>query len=176
MSRPNAIKFIVSQNGNCDVAGLGQFWNGLKDVWGDPSDENKQKVKYLLSPETIKSMYTTGEKHPETIPPEAYTLDTYLVHRPGQEQIQLGLFADYVSNVNLYPEWQKWLAEKQPPLLAVWGKGDEIFIPPGAEAFKKYVKKAEVVILEDAGHFALENHSDEVVGHIRAFARKHNLC
>jgi pimeloyl-ACP methyl ester carboxylesterase len=129
-----------------------------------------------MSPETIKWMYTKGEKHPETIPPEAYSLDTYLVSRPGQEDIQLGLFADYRHNVELYPKWQNWLEEYQPPTLAVWGKNDEIFIPPGAEAFKKYVKKAEVVLIEDAGHFVLENHAEEVVRHVRAFAHKHGLC
>lgn len=83
------------------MAGLGSFWDSLKEVWGNPSDENKQKIKFLLSFDAIKGQYTTGEKHPEKIFPEAYTLDSYFVSRLGQEAIQLGLFADYKSNVDL---------------------------------------------------------------------------
>jgi len=54
------------------------------------------------------------------------------------------------------------LRDHQPPLLAIWGKNDVIFIPPGATAFKKDVPNA-IVKFVDAGHFALESHL-EVIG------------
>jgi pimeloyl-ACP methyl ester carboxylesterase len=57
---------------------------------------------------------------------------------------------------------------KQPPTLAVWGKNDPFFLPPGAEAYKRDNPKAEVGFY-DTGHFALETHHEEIAGAIRDF-------
>jgi pimeloyl-ACP methyl ester carboxylesterase len=46
-------------------------------------------------------------------------------------------------------------------LLAVWGKNDPFFVPPGAEAFRRDIPKAEVHFFE-SGHFALETHYAEI--------------
>ena len=64
--------------------------------------------------------------------PEAYELDSALLARPGNNEIQLDLFLDYASNVALYPKFQEYFRTKQPPLLAVWGKSDPFFLSPGA--------------------------------------------
>ena len=58
--------------------------------------------------------------------------------------------------------------EHQVPLLAVWGKGDPIFIPEGARAFAEDLPKAEIHLL-DGGHFLLESALDQVVPLIRTF-------
>jgi pimeloyl-ACP methyl ester carboxylesterase len=46
-------------------------------------------------------------------------------------------------------------------LLAIWGKNDSFFVPPGAEAFKRDVPSATVKFL-DTGHFALETNVEDV--------------
>ena len=94
-----------------------------------------------------------------------------LLARPGNDEIQLDLFLDYASNVALYPKFQAYFRAKQPPLLAVWGTQDPFFLPPGAEAFKRDLPKAEVHFLE-TGHFALETHTAEIAEHIRKFLKK----
>jgi len=99
--------------------------------------------------------------NPELIAPETYTLDFALLQRPGQEEIQLDLFLNYASNVALYPVFQKYFREHQPPFLAIWGKNDPFFIPPGAEAYKRDNPNATVEFL-DTGHFALETHVEEI--------------
>jgi pimeloyl-ACP methyl ester carboxylesterase len=53
-------------------------------------------------------------------------------------------------------------------VLAVWGKGDEIFSPDGARAFADDVPGAEIHLL-DTGHFALESHLNAITGYIRGF-------
>jgi pimeloyl-ACP methyl ester carboxylesterase len=102
------------------------------------------------------------------VAPESYTLDSALLARPGNDEIQLDLFLDYASNVSLYPKFQDYFRRHQPPLLAVWGRNDPFFLPPGAEAFKRDNPNAEVHFL-DTGHFALETHAVEIATAIRAF-------
>ena len=91
-----------------------------------------------------------------------------LVDVPSNDVIQLDLFLDYASNVALYPKFQEYFRAKRPPLLAVWGKNDPFFLPPGAEAFKRDNPNAEVRFF-DTGHFALETHAEEIAAAIRDF-------
>jgi len=102
------------------------------------------------------------------VAPETYTLDSALLARPGNDEIQLDLFLDYASNVALYPKFQEYFRTKQPPLLAVWGKSDPFFLPPGAEAFRRDNPNAEVHFY-DTGHFALETHTQEIATAIQDF-------
>jgi pimeloyl-ACP methyl ester carboxylesterase len=105
------------------------------------------------------------------VAPEAYTLDAALLARPGNDEIQLDLFLDYASNVALYPKFQQYFRTHRPPLLAVWGRNDPFFLPPGAEAFKRDNPRAEVQFF-DTGHFALETHAGEIGAAISAFLGK----
>jgi len=104
------------------------------------------------------------------VAPEAYALDSALLARPGNDEIQLDLFLDYASNVALYPKFQSYFRTHRPPLLAVWGKNDPFFLPQGAEAFRRDNPEAEVHLF-DTGHFALETHASEIAGVILNFLR-----
>ena len=112
--------------------------------------------------------YTHGVANPEKIPPESYTLDTALLERPGNKEIQLDLFLDYASNVKLYPKFQEYFRKSKPPLLAIWGKTDPFFVPAGAEAFRKDTPEAKVQFL-DTGHFAIETHVVEIASAMKDF-------
>src|SRR5207245_4433493 len=99
---------------------------------------------------------------------EAYELDSALLARAGNDEIQLDLFLDYATNIALYPKFQEYFRAQRPPLLAVWGKNDPFFLPPGAEAFRRDNPDAEIH-LYDTGHFALETHHEEIAAAIGDF-------
>ena len=169
MAHPDRVTAIVSQNGNAYEEGLGDAWGPIRKYWASPTAENRDILRQsVLTAGGTRWQYTHGVANPESVPPESYTLDTALLERPGNKEIQLDLFLDYASNVKLYPKFQEYFRTKRPPLLAVWGKSDPFFLPPGAEAFKRDNPSAEVRFY-DTGHFALETHHQEIAGAIRDF-------
>jgi pimeloyl-ACP methyl ester carboxylesterase len=168
LEHPERITAIISQNGNAYEEGLSQGWNPIQKYWQDPSAENRAALRGFLTPEATRTQYLHGIQNGTLVAPEAYTLDSALLARPGNDEIQLDLFLDYSSNVALYPRFQEYLRAKRPPLLAVWGKNDPFFLPPGAEAFKRDIPAAEVRFY-DTGHFALETHHREIAGAIVNF-------
>ena len=168
LARPERITAIISQNGNAYLEGLSQGWNPIQKYWKEPTPENRAALRDFLKPEATKWQYVHGVQDESQVAPESYELDSALLARPGNDEIQLDLFLDYASNVALYPKFQEYFRIKQPPLLAVWGKNDPFFLPPGAEAFKRDNPNAEVHFY-DTGHFALETHHQEIAGAIRDF-------
>jgi pimeloyl-ACP methyl ester carboxylesterase len=160
LRHPERITAIVSQNGNAYEEGLSSGWNPIQQYWADPSPENRAVLKAFLSPESTKWQYTHGTDA-SRVAPESYALDSALLGRPGNDDAQLDLFLDYASNVRLYPEFQRYFRTYQPPTLAVWGKSDPLFLPAGANAFKRDNPNARVEFF-DTGHFALETHGAEI--------------
>jgi pimeloyl-ACP methyl ester carboxylesterase len=168
LAHPERITAIVSQNGNAYEEGLSEGWNPIQKYWKEPSEANRSALREFLKPEATKWQYTHGVQDASLVAPEAYELDSALLARSGNDEIQLDLFLDYASNVALYPKFQEYFRAKQPPLLAVWGKNDPFFLPPGAEAFKRDIRGAEVHFF-DTGHFALETHHRDIAEVIREF-------
>ncbi len=168
LRHPERITAIISQNGNAYVEGLSEGWNPIQAYWADPSPANRAALRAFLSPDATRWQYTHGVPTPERLAPEAWTLDSALLARPGNDEIQLDLFGDYQSNVALYPEIQAYLRTSRPALLAVWGRHDPFFLPAGAEAFRRDVPDAEIHLLE-AGHFALESQGPEIAAIIGDF-------
>jgi len=174
LSKPSAVSAIFSQNGNAYVEGLSAFWDPIKKYWASDSTEDREALAGFLKIEGTKWQYETGTPDPNSIAPETYTLDQALMDRPGNKDIQLDLFKDYENNVKLYPEFHKFFRESQVPLLAAWGKNDEIFPPPGAEAFKRDLPNAEIHLL-NAGHFAVETETEEIARLMLAFLEKNGI-
>ena len=172
LRHPARITGIVSQNGNAYEEGLSAGWNPIQRYWADPTSENRSALKAFLSPDSTKWQYTYGTKESH-IAPESYALDSALLSRPGNEDIQLDLFLDYGNNVKLYPRLQQYFRDHRPPTLALWGKHDPFFVPAGAEAFKRDNPGTEVIFF-DTGHFALETHSSQIATHIVTFVNALN--
>jgi pimeloyl-ACP methyl ester carboxylesterase len=168
LAHPERITAIISQNGNAYEEGLSQGWNPIQKYWKEPTKANRAALREFLKPGSTKFQYVDGVSDETLVAPESYALDSALLARPGNDEIQLDLFLDYASNVALYPKFQTYFRTKRPPLLAVWGKNDLFFVPPGAEAFKRDDPNAEVRFY-DTGHFALETHVREIAAAIRAF-------
>lgn len=165
---PERVTAIISQNGNAYTEGLSDGWNPIRKYWEEPTAKNRAALRGFLTPETTQWQYTHGVSDTALVAPEGYTLDNALMARPGNDEIQLDLLLDYASNVALYPTFQAYFRERRPPLLAVWGKNDPFFLPPGAEAFKRDVPNAEIRFF-DTGHFALETHLAEIAAVVRGF-------
>jgi pimeloyl-ACP methyl ester carboxylesterase len=172
LQRPDRVFAIISQNGNAYTEGLGkEAWAPMRKYWEDPTKENRQALKSFFTYEATKYQYHHGVENPdEAVAPEAILLDTILLQRPESTEIQLDLIGDYRTNVELYPEFQKYFREKKPPILCTWGKNDPFFIPAGAEAYKRDNPEAKVIFY-DTGHFALETHVSEIGAEILSFLR-----
>ncbi len=165
---PERITAIISQNGNAYVEGLSDGWTPIRAYWQDASPANRKALRAFLTPEATHWQHTYGVKDTSAVSPDGQALDNYYLARPGFDEVQLDLFGDYKSNVALYPAFQNYFRTHKPSFLAVWGKNDPFFLPPGAEAFKRDIPNA-IVRFFDTGHFALETHAAEIAAEIREF-------
>jgi pimeloyl-ACP methyl ester carboxylesterase len=171
---PERISAIVTQNGNAYEDGIGKFWNPIKEYWKTHGEKEREGIRWLTSLKATQWQYENGVPKDllPTLSPDGWQYDQSLLDRPGNGDIQLDIFYDYRTNLPLYPQWQETFRKKQPPLLAVWAKNDEIFVAPGAEAYKRDLPQAEIHML-DTGHFALETHLEEIANLMKKFLKQH---
>ncbi len=191
VSHPKRVQALIIQNGNAYVEGIdNNFWEPIKEYWKDrkainkgldnewwknvkaaykqPNMSNEDALRFLVTLGATQWQYTNGVRNKEMISPDNWHVTQRLLDRPGNEAIQLQLFYSYGSNPPLYPKWQAYLRNHQPPTLIVWGKNDQIFPAEGAHPYKRDLKNLEFHLL-DTGHFALEEDGDVIAGHIRNF-------
>lgn len=170
-AHPERITAIINQNGNAYEAGLGDAWESTRELWANRNTETESALLPVFSLKGLEWQYTHGTRNPETVNPDTWHLDYLRLSRPGAHEVNIDLFYDYQNNVKLYPQWQQYLRENQPPLLIVWGKNDAFFPASGAEAFKADVKNIDFNIY-DTGHFALEEDGDKIISKMREFLKK----
>ncbi|MFJ4732279.1 alpha/beta fold hydrolase [Streptomyces sp. NPDC088770] len=169
LQAPDRVTAIITQNGNAyDEGFVKPFWDGLFAYAKAPGPNTEAPVRGALTPDVTRWQYVNGVADATLVSPDNWVHDQALLDRPGNDEIQLRLFRDYPSNVDLYPRVQRYFRDSQVPLLAVWGANDEIFGPEGATAFGQDLPDAEIHLIE-SGHFALESHLDTITGHIRDF-------
>lgn len=160
LAHPERLQRLIMQNGNIYQVGLGAKWAKIADFWADPK-AHPEVVDGFLSYEATKDRHTAGTTHPDRYNPDTWNDEYAGLSRPGQRDIQAALLYDYRTNVASYSVWQDWLREHQPPVLVVWGEHDPSFIAAGAEAFRRDLPHAQVHLL-DAGHFALDEQTDQI--------------
>ena len=165
---PERVQSLIVQNGNAYEEGLREFWEPIKAYWQERSPENAEKLKYLVTLEATKWQYTNGVRNQEAISPDTWTIDQHFLDRPGNGEIQLALLYSYGTNPPLYPQWQDYFRQYQPPTLIVWGKNDYIFPADGAYPYQRDLKDVEFHLL-DTGHFALEEDGDAIAKYIDQF-------
>ncbi len=171
---PKRVQSLIIQNGNAYDEGLKDFWIPIKKYWNDYKPENGKPLEAFHSPDGLKWQYTHGVKDASTISPDNWHIDLQHLTRTENNDIQLAMFYDYRTNVPLYPKWQTYFREHQPPTLIVWGKNDYIFPADGAHPYKRDLKNLEFHLL-DTGHFALEEKGDEIAKYILNFLQKNNI-
>lgn len=174
VAHPERVTAIVVQNGNAYDEGVdNDFWKPIKKYWAEPGSlEKRNAIRNLLTYDATRWQYNEGAPDPELVSPDGAAHDQFLLDRKGNDDIQLDLFLSYGSNPPLYPSWQAYFRQYQPPTLIVWGKNDKIFPPAGAEPYKRDLKTLEFHLL-DAGHFALETNVEEIARLMRDFLGKH---
>jgi len=159
LMRPESVAGLIVQNGNSYEEGLSDEWLPLKSFWESPSDQAREALRGWLTEDGIRMQYLAGvsESRREVFSPDTWTLDWALLSRPGNIDVQLDLFYDYRTNVEMYPEFQRFFREYRPPTLVVWGKHDPFFTTDGARAYLRDIPDAEIHLME-GGHFLLESH------------------
>lgn len=170
LERPEAIAALITQNGNAYEEGLSPLWDPLKSYWTDPSNENREALRGWLNEAGVRLQYAAGvtDEQVERLAPDNWQLDWQLMQRPGNIDMQLDLFGDYRTNVELYPRFQQLFRESQPPTLVIWGKNDPFFTVDGARSFLRDLPNAELELV-DGSHFLLETHGPYATHRIRAF-------
>jgi pimeloyl-ACP methyl ester carboxylesterase len=173
---PERVAAIISQNGNAYNEGIAGFWDPIKAYWETGAQKEREAIRWLTTIKATKWQYENGvpADHLQFLSPDGWQHDQSLMDREGNAEIQLDLFYDYRTNIPLYPQWQEAFRQYKPPMLVAWGKNDEIFVAPGAEAFKRDLPDAEIHLL-DTGHFALETHGGEIAALIKNFLAKLDL-
>lgn len=164
------VKAVITQNGNAYIEGFGPGVEALNGWWND-KEKHEETVDWFLGLAGTRHQWLAGARDPEHIDPEQAVADQAVIDLPGRAEYMKALLWDYQTNPGHYPSWQEWLRARHPRVLAVWGKNDPFFIPAGAEAYRRDVPSAEVVLL-DTGHFALEEAADEIAGHVGAVLAK----
>ena len=168
LKHPDRVTALIVQNGNAYEEGLKEFWDPIKAYWADGSAAHREALGFLVDAATTKFQYTDGVQDVSRIDPDNWVHDQALLDRPGNKDIQLDLFRDYGSNVPLYPQFQTFFRERQPPTLIVWGRNDKIFPADGAGPYLRDLPHAELHLL-DTGHFALEDKLDVMAPLIHGF-------
>lgn len=171
---PERVDALIIQNGNAYEAGIGPNLAGLAPYWED-REAAEPAVRGFLQLEATRSQYVEGVADPESVNPDLWTLDQHFLDLPGRDRVMLDLIYDYTTNVALYPTWQAYLREHQPPTLITWGGNDQYFIADGARAYLADVPEAELHLL-DTGHFALATHAAEIAELIAAFHAKRSAA
>jgi pimeloyl-ACP methyl ester carboxylesterase len=167
--RPEALEWLIIQNSNAYEVGFTSAWDGFRGaLWKNRSPETERPLAAFLEHDAIKGIYLHGARRPELISPDNWASDAGFMRQPNAARINLDLFYDYRTNVPLYPQWQKFLRERKPKTIIFWGQNDIFFTPAGGEAYLEDLPEAEMHRL-DAGHFAVEDHLDYIVAHMRAF-------
>ena len=170
-AHPERVNGFIIQNGNAYEEGLSEGFAESRKFWQNRTPETEQPMRAMFTLESIRWQYTFGAKNPENISPDTWNLDYAKISRPGNHKAQLDLLYDYQTNIELYPEWQQYLRDNQPPMLITWGINDPFFPEPGAKAYLKDVKNAEYYAY-DTGHFALEEEGIDIIEKIRGFMQR----
>jgi pimeloyl-ACP methyl ester carboxylesterase len=171
LAHPELVRAIIIQNAVAHEQGLSPLWDVRKKYWADPASQLETLKANFTSFEATRQRHVGSSPNINRYDPDTWTDEYTFLTRPGQADIQATLFLDYRTNVASYPLWQQWLRDRQPPMLVVWGKYDPSFTAAGANAYAHDVPNAEVHLLE-AGHFALDEATDEIAQLVRRFLGK----
>ncbi|MFC4313489.1 alpha/beta fold hydrolase [Steroidobacter flavus] len=172
LKHPERVTALVVQNGNAYTEGLKEFWNPIKAYWASGSKADREALRGATTLAATREQYLDGVKDPSRVDPTTWLVDQALLDRPGNAEIQLDLFYDYRTNVELYPKFHEFFRNRQPPTLIVWGRNDKIFPAEGAQAYLRDLPKAELHLL-DSGHFALEDRGQEIASLMLSFLNRH---
>ena len=137
-ANPDRVRGLVIQNANAYVEGMSDEVHAfLVGLHTDRSPGMREKAADLFELPYTKKQYLQGVEDKTLVDPDAWQHAQWGMDRPGNKEIQYALHANYASNFARYDEWHRYFRQHQPRALIVWGRGDFVFLVPGAEAFAK---------------------------------------
>jgi pimeloyl-ACP methyl ester carboxylesterase len=107
----------------------------VREYWAGQNPQTEAPLRQALTLEAIRWQYLHGVPDPSLVSPDTWCHDFALVSRPG-------------NDLALYPKLHAYLRDSRVPLLAVWGRNDQIFVPEGALAFADDAPAAEIHLLD----------------------------
>ena len=143
----------------------------MREFWQDRTPQTEAGVRGALTLDAIRWQYLHGVPDESLVSPDTWQHDFAQVSRPGNDLVQLALFADYATNLPLYPKLHAWLGEAGSRCWRCGAATTPSSAPAGALAFAADAPGAEICLL-DGGHFLLESHLDAVVDRVRPFLGK----
>jgi pimeloyl-ACP methyl ester carboxylesterase len=174
LAHPDKIQAMIIQNAVSHEEGLSPLWTVRRAFWEDRAAHESEVRTNLLSLEATKKRHVGTSPDLSLYNSDLWVDEYYFLNQPGQADIQLDLFYDYQNNVKSYPKWQQWLRDHKPPMLVLWGRYDTSFTVAGGEAYRRDDPQAEVHIL-DAGHFAMDLKTAEIIQLTEAFMKEQGL-
>lgn len=170
--RPAAITALVLQNANIYEEGLSaKLRDNIALMAEGVNERTLPAFELVLSPASVQFMFTAGSRRPEALDPDNRALADAGLRAPFNREVQMRLLADYRSNVERYPAWQRYLREHKPATLVVWGRNDPLFTSAGATAVRRDLPTAEVHLL-DTGHFALQEDRAAIAARVGDFLQR----
>jgi pimeloyl-ACP methyl ester carboxylesterase len=173
INNPEKIAGIIVQSGNAHREGMGPEWDEYIDYWYNPTPEKKEKLIQFLSAEGIKNQYFGGlpDEILARVSPELWMLDWAFLKRPGNIEKQFELNRDFKTHLEMFPAYQQYFANHQPPALVIWGKYEIFFSVNEVPCYRRDLPQAQIHIL-DGGHDLLDTHFEEVHTLIREFVKQ----
>lgn len=171
LAHDHRVHALITQNANAYTDGFGPGVAALAGWWAD-RQAGQPAIDAFVTLEGTRTQWLAGARDPEHVDPSQYLADQAVIDQPGRAQYMKDLLWDYQHTIPRYQDFHRWLRQRAPKVLAVWGRRDPFFIPAGASAYRGDVPDAEIVLL-DTGHFALEEEADTIATTVDEFLTKH---
>jgi pimeloyl-ACP methyl ester carboxylesterase len=173
MRDPRRVLGLIIQNANAHRTGFGPQWRDTLDFWHAPSREKERQATAHLTFDGTRAQYVGGipEDIAARISAENWIEDWRTLSQPGHLDLQRALLADYGHYVARFEEIARYLHERQPPALMLWGRHDSFFDCAEILSWLHDLPRMEAHIL-DGPHFLLETHATYCAELIVDFVRR----
>jgi pimeloyl-ACP methyl ester carboxylesterase len=171
IAHPGRIAALIIQNGDIYEDVLGPKYETIEAWWAEKSAEKHRPLEEALSEEGFRKEFVgeVSEEVASRIPPDLWKLHWPLMDTPTRKAVSVGLMEKLEQNLEWFPRYQAYLRDHRPPTLVVWGPQDGYMPEASAQAYRRDLPDAEFHILDDAGHWLLETHFEQVLPLIREF-------
>ncbi|HYV95029.1 MAG TPA: alpha/beta hydrolase [Chitinophagales bacterium] len=161
-ANPERIAGLIFQNVTISRDGFNpERLKAYERVGGHETSEKLAEVEQWATEVRDKFLHQSGARQPDTLNPDNWAIDAHAFSNPASQAFMSRLFMDFASNFQHYPEWNAFLKNRQPKALIIWGRNDPLFTPAAPEALKQVLPMAKLYYF-DAGHYPLDEYSDEI--------------
>jgi pimeloyl-ACP methyl ester carboxylesterase len=169
MAHPDRVVAHILQNGDIYEDQMGPKYAPLQEFFRNPTAEARAELGEAVNEEGFKDEFLNevGPELADRISPDLWKLHWSLM-TPRRREIAINVIAGLKENMAWFPRYQRYLRERQPPTLIVWGPRDGYMPEGSARAYLRDLPKAELHLL-GGGHWLLETHLNEVVALARDF-------